>query len=313
MADDLKTIEPEGIVSEAEIVEDDAVVSFYKNENLLNKSMKIMEGKHGGAFYVRYIFDSSKGCGWLQLIVEYPTGAIQTRLLCKNVCKESTFEEDGIGEVVEKTTNGTRLAKPFWEWSRYVGDYSIMRDIERPDMPIPLMQLWRRIQENYAGIPIVELEIKTSLEEVYEKLLLIGSLQEDRNEGNYYLITKEELTKIAEECGYTLAEVRTEFALRGLWECDKNSGGYQKTKKVLGANRRFYALKRKIRYEAKPEIKVATDTTFHDSGITIEDEKEIEELKKKVSDAEKKAQDMTKVAYRYAPSVIPQEDIHLFI
>ena len=310
MAEELKTTVPEGTVSEAEIMEEDAVVSFSHNNNLLSNSMKIMEGKYGGGFYVRYIFDSGKGCGWLQLIVEYPTGAIQTRLLCKNVCKASTFEEDGVGEAVEQTTKGNI---PSWEWSRYVGDYNIMRDLERPDMPIPMMQLWRRIQENYPEIPIKELAIKTTLETVYEKLLEIGSLQEEMCEDNYVLITKDTPIKVAEECGYTLTEVRTEFALRGLWVCDKNSGGYQKTKKVAGKNSRYYALKRRITCEEEQEIKVAVDTTYHDLGKTVEDEKEIKELKKKLSDAESKAKDMTEVAYKYAPRTIPQEDIHLFI
>lgn len=312
MAEDLKTNVPEGTVPEAEVMEEDAVVSFSHNNNLLTNSMKIMDGKYKGAFYVRYIFDSGKGCGWLQLIVEYPTGAIQTRLLCKNVCKASTFEEDGVGEEIEKTTNGKRGNIPSWEWSRYVGDYNIMRDLERPDMPIPMMQLWRRIQENYAEIPIKELAIKTTLETVYEKLLEIGSVQEEMCEDNYVLITKDTLTKVAEECGYTLAEVRTEFALRGLWVCDKNSGGYQKTKKMHGKNGRYYALKRSITCEMKQEIKMAKDTTYYDLGKTVEDEKEIKELKEKLFEAERKAKDMTEAAYKYAPSTIPQEDIHLF-
>lgn len=66
---------------------------------VLSNALKLMEGKYGGAFYVRYICDTGRGCGWLQLIIEYPTGMVQTHLLCKNVCKVSSYDEDGLGEV----------------------------------------------------------------------------------------------------------------------------------------------------------------------------------------------------------------------
>lgn len=66
---------------------------------MLSNALKLMDGKYGGAFYVRYICDTGRGCGWLQLVIEYPTGMVQTQLLCKNVCKISTYEEDGLPKI----------------------------------------------------------------------------------------------------------------------------------------------------------------------------------------------------------------------
>ena len=88
-------------LSESEITgtTDEAVNILGTQTGVLSNALKLMDGKYGGAFYVRYICDTGRGCGWLQLIIEYPTGMVQTQLLCKNVCKVSTYEEDGLGEV----------------------------------------------------------------------------------------------------------------------------------------------------------------------------------------------------------------------
>ncbi len=81
---------------------------------MLSNALKLMDGKYGGAFYVRYICDTGRGCGWLQLVIEYPTGMVQTQLLCKNVCKISTYEEDGLPKITPhicRHTYCTNMAK----------------------------------------------------------------------------------------------------------------------------------------------------------------------------------------------------------
>ena len=297
---------------EAETLEENARMSFSHNSNLLSNSMKIMDGKYGGAFYVRYIFDSGRGCGWLQLLVEYPTGAIQTRILCKNVCKASNFDEDGIGEVLQKVEAGKshitpQKYKPTWQFSRNVGEYEIMRDIERPDMPIPLEKLWIRIVENYEKIPVTEIQVKVSLEEVYERLLEAGEQQTEAEDRNYVLLTKEKVEQVGEACGFSLKDIRTEFALRGLWECDKNSGGYQKTVKMGNKNHRFYALKRKVSYNKNYNIVSAVNTEYDERQRTLAEDEEITKLKRELLETQVSERKMTEALYKYIPTNIPQD------
>lgn len=154
---------------------DEAVNVLGVQTGVLNNALKLMDGKYGGAFYVRYICDAGRGCGWLQLIIEYPTGMVQTQLLCKNVCKVSNYEEDGLGEVegisYDRYIRGEKTVyKPHISDSMRSGFYDSMRVYERPNMPIPMRVLWQRIVENYAEIPAVELAIKSSIQDVYEAL-----------------------------------------------------------------------------------------------------------------------------------------------
>lgn len=146
---------------------------------VLSNALKLMEGKYGGAFYVRYICDTGRGCGWLQLIIEYPTGMVQTQLLCKNVCKVSSYEEDGLGEVEgtsyqHKPDGEMAVYKPHITDSMRSGFYDSLRVYERPNMPIPMRVLWQRIVENYAEIPVWELTVKSSLQDVYNALIEYG-------------------------------------------------------------------------------------------------------------------------------------------
>lgn len=213
---------------------------------VLAKSLKLMDGKYGGAFYVRYLCDTGRGCGWLQMLIEYPTGLVQTRLLCKNVCMTSSYEQDGVGVVKENSAQ----KRPHIVDSMKTGGFDILMELERPDMPIPMSTLWQRIIENYSEIPVFEVAVKTSMQDVYEALLEFGEnlvkTDAGRQGNGYILLTKDEVQNTIASLGYALNEIRTEFALRGLWVTDKNSGSYQKTKKVDGKNVRFYALKTEL-------------------------------------------------------------------
>lgn len=158
---------------------DEAVNVLGVQTGVLNNTLKLMDGKYGGAFYVRYICDTGRGCGWLQLIIKYPTGMVLTQLLCKNICKISSYEEDGLGEVEgisyqHKTAGEMAVYKPHITDSMRSGFYDSLRTYERPNMPIPMRVLWQRIVENYSEIPVVELTIKSSLQDVYETLIDYG-------------------------------------------------------------------------------------------------------------------------------------------
>lgn len=283
---------------------------------VLSNALKLMEGKYGGAFYVRYICDTGRGCGWLQLIIEYPTGMVQTQLLCKNVCKVSTYEENGLGEVegisYDRYIRGEKTVyKPHITDSMRSGFYDSMRVYERPNMPIPMKVLWQRIVENYAEIPAVELAIKSSIQDVYEALRDYGDdiIQRDvtRLGNGYVLLTKTEVEQIVTEMGYSLQEVRTEFALRGLWVTDKNTGGYQKTRKVDKKNCRFYALKTELPSGKGAECKAVDNVAYEEIVPHTKESAEIEELKSELAKMKKQRDDMTQIVCERVPDLTQEE------
>lgn len=234
---------------------------------VLAKSLKLMDGKYGGAFYVRYLCDTGRGCGWLQMLIEYPTGLVQTRLLCKNVCMTSSYEQDGVGVVKENSAQ----KRPHIVDSMKTGGFDILMELERPDMPIPMSTLWQRIIENYSEIPVFEVAVKTSMQDVYEALLEFGEnlvkTDAGRQGNGYILLTKDEVQNTIASLGYALNEIRTEFALRGLWVTDKNSGSYQKTKKVDGKNVRFYALKTELADGNNLQCKAVKNVAYEESVL----------------------------------------------
>lgn len=295
---------------------DEAVNVLGVQTGVLNNALKLMEGKYGGAFYVRYICDTGRGCGWLQLIIEYPTGMVQTQLLCKNVCKVSNYEEDGLGAVegisYDRYIRGEKTVyKPHITDSMRSGFYDSLRVYERPNMPIPMRVLWQRIVENYAEIPVVELTIKSSLQDVYEALRDYGDdmIQRDvtRLGNGYVLLTKTEVELIVTEMGYSLQEVRTEFALRSLWVTDKNTGGYQKTRKVDKKNRRFYALKTELPSEKDAECKVVNNVAYEEIVPHTKESAEIEKLKSELAKMKKERDDMTQIVCDRVPDLTQQE------
>lgn len=283
---------------------------------VLNHALKLMDGLNGGAFYVQYICDTSRGCGWLQMLIEYPTGLVQTQLLCKNVCKVSNFEEDGLGEVegisYERSDSGEqRVYKPQITDSMRSGFYDIMRVYERPDMPIPMKVLWQRIVQNYTEIPILELTVKNSLQDVYSALIEYGEdlIQSDitRLGKGYLLLTKSEVENIVTEMGYSLQEVRTEFALRGLWVSDKNSGGYQKTRKINKKTRRFYALKTELQSDKAGECKSISNVAFENIIPPTKESAEIEKLKLELANMKKQRDEMTQIVCERVPDLTQHE------
>ncbi len=295
---------------------DEAVNILGTQTGVLSNALKLMDGKYGGAFYVRYICDTGRGCGWLQLIIEYPTGTVQTQLLCKNVCKISSYEEDGLGEVEgisyqHKPNGEMAVYKPHITDSMRSGFYDSMRVYERPNMPIPMRVLWQRIVENYAEIPVLELTVKSSLQDVYNALIEYGEdfIQRDisRLGNGYILLTKSEVEETVSKLGYSLQEVRTEFALRGLWVTDKNTGGYQKTRKVDKKNCRFYALKTELPSDKGAECKAVDNVAYAETIPHTKENAEIEKLKSELAKMKKERDEMTQIVCERVPDLTQQE------
>lgn len=298
-------------VEESEVSQEVAV-----NNNVLGNTLLLMQGKYGGGFHVRYIYDRGTGHGWLQLVIVYPTGTIKTQLLCKNVCKCSSYEEDGLGEVegvsyAHKESGELKVFKPPIYGSQEHGMYNILRAYERPDMPIPMSSIWQRIVENYDKIPIVELVVKSSLRDVYESLVELGEnlIQRDitRAAKDCILLTKAEVEEVASKMGYSLAEVRAEFALRGLWATDKNFGSYQKTKKIGGVNRRFYALRISGSSVVEAETLMAKNIEYSERLVPTRESVEIEKLRGELASMKAHKSELYQLICERVPDLTQEE------
>ena len=107
--------------------------------------------------------------------------------------------------------------------------------------------------------------------------------------------------------GYSLQEVRTEFALRGLWITDKNSGGYQKTKKINNQNRRFYALRTELQGDKVSECKTINNVAYEETIPRTQESAEIEELKSELAKMKKERDEMTQIVCERVPDLTQQE------
>lgn len=278
---------------------------------MVNDALKIMDGKFGGGFFVRYLFDEGSCTGWLQLVIQYPFGQQKTILLCKNVCKEACYEGDGLGEITEtapEMRSYKNTYKPELNSGVNKGTFDICRKYETPNMPIPLRILWRRIVENYEQIPVVPIYIKKTLEEIYCELIETGEAKAASN--MYYFnnrlvfLTKEEIEKTIENSGYTFPEMVSEFAMRNLWEKDKNSRGYQKSVKIDKRRLRFYALRKKVEPVQRNAPKEVENAQYDENSVPISAIHEIETLKKEVSKAKYEADEAKEEAQKMRAIVL---------
>ncbi len=215
-------------------------------------AIKIMNGKYGGAFYVRYLFDQSNGRGWLQLIIKYPTDETVGVTIYKNVCRivESIEPHENICDiecnirVSPRTVNKKNIMLTRKE-SFNSGDYDAFQAYERPDMPIPIMVIWEQIVKRWEQIPIVNVHSVFTPQDVYEAMLEFG----ESKDGQYadsvgYYLTRSEMEDICNDYGIPFSTIRVSFESRGLFDKDATTLGYQKSKKIDGKKRNFYHLKK---------------------------------------------------------------------
>lgn len=225
------------------------------NRRMLSNSLKIMNGKFGGGFYVNYQFDKMNGFGCLKLMLEYPDGEVFAIPICKNVCKpiETDDERNGVARAKEKLPPDApprmrscpREIIPKVSALGYYVESEAFVKYERPDFPIPITVRAKRIAELWEKIPIEVWCGSFTYAEVYQALLDVGENKvEQYREDGYVLFTKKEVEDVAEEMGYDFLTIRNVFESRKLWKKDRNSLGYQYSKKINGKVERFYALKK---------------------------------------------------------------------
>ena len=245
------------------------------NRGMLTNSIKIMSGKRGGGFYVNYRFDKMNGFGFLQLMLEYPDGDVFAVPLCKNVGKliETEYERNGVARAKEKLpwdapmhmrNNPREIIPSISDMGCYVEKDSLVQ-YERPDFPIPFDVIWKRIAELWEKIPVVNWCGTFTYAEVYQALLDVGEGKaEQYRDDACVLLTKKEIEEVVADMGYDFLTIRNVFEGRHLWKKDRNSLGYQFSKKINGKVERFYALKKMPKLECKEKISTEYAMEFTD-------------------------------------------------
>lgn len=235
------------------------------NRGMLANSLKIMSGKQGGGFYVNYRFDKMNGFGFLQLMLEYPDGDVFAVPLCKNVGKpiETDEERNGVAKAKEKLlleappqmrNNPREIIPSISGMGAYVQKDSFVQ-YERPDFPIPFEVIWKRIAALWEKIPIEVWCGSFTYAEVYQALLEVGENKNEQYQDEACVLLKRaEIEPVVEDMGYDFLTIRNVFESRHLWKKDRNSLGYQFSKKINGKVERFYALKKMPTLERAEKI-----------------------------------------------------------
>ena len=252
-------------------------------------ALKLMEGKFGGEFLVRYLYDVSTSVGWLQLIIVYPFGAVKKVLLKKNAACRAVWGQTG----VETIGQGRDEFAPTRLYGRYSAPNGLLTEYETPNMPIPFKVLWGKIVDNYEQIPIVPVRVCATFRDVYDALIEVGEEKIGQNDKlaneSYVLLTRREIAETAEEFGTDFLSVRAEFASRGWWEIDRNAKGFQKSVKIGGVKKNLYALKRNQKEDNENEEFSHVESihkTNYEEISTLEDEtKKINEIRRREREA----------------------------
>lgn len=249
----------------------------------LRNSLKLMKGKNGGGFYVRFLQDAVSKFGWIELLIEYPDGSVKSVVLFKNAFRQTDTDSSGVYRGTE-----SRRLDPFDDHYNYNKcDFGFAENFSTPTMPIPGQHLWDLICENYARIPITVIHKTSSLESVYMEMAVLAATYSKGiglafmdSETKFY-VTTADFRNIAERNEWRVSDLRVEFDKLGLFDKDKKSGGYQKTKKMNGKNVRFYVL-RKLLSETAGDI-VELDDLEYAAGGPSKAEKQKEAHKKEVA------------------------------
>lgn len=224
----------------------------------LRNSLKLMDGRYGGAFHVRFVLDDVQKHGWLELLIAYPDDTVKSILLFKNAFRQTDTESNGIYHAPKKA--GLR----FDEYQDC--DLSFTNQYETPDMLIPSRVLWDRILEHYHEIPITKIHKTSSLETVYLDMAKLAATYA-KGVGLAFMDTEEcfsvatkDFKSIATRHGWEPSALAVEFDKAGLFIKDRGNG-YQKSKKINGKHLHYYVLRKDLPCP-EDSVKVLEDTEY---------------------------------------------------
>lgn len=271
----------------------------------LRNSLKLMDGKYGGGFYVRFVQDNVQKYGWLELLIAYPDDTVKSVLLYKNAFRQTNTDSSG----VYRPTEQEKRARKYDDNDDYIGcDFKFAEDYEAPNMPIPSKVIWDRICVNYDQIPIVKISKTSSLETVYLEMAKLAANCAKRKELAFmdtdecFFVATEDFRTIASRNGWRQKDLKIEFDKTGLFIKDK-TGGYQKSKKVNEKHLHYYVLKKELPCD-EGSVKTLEDTAYQSWGKNPK-EKLKEDYEKKLKRLE---DEMTAAAIEKRP---PRDNIAL--
>lgn len=255
-----------------EDVDEDAIAekvpSLSSSKFALRNSLKLMDGKKGGSFNVRFLLDNVQKYGRLELLIAYPDDTVKSVYLFKNAFRQTDTESNGVYDYKFKDLSDSEKGKAIY--GEYDGcDYGFIRCFETPDMPIPAKNLWNRIIKNYDKIPVVTINKISSLETVYLDMA-ISAATYATEPGFDFMYTKESFSVSPEDFkaittrhGWNPQDLRIEFDKAGLFIKDR-TGGYQKSKRIDGKHLHFYVLRKELIYDEN-SVTSLEDTKYESS------------------------------------------------
>lgn len=220
----------------------------------LRNTLKLMNGKNGGGFYVRFLLDAATKHGWLELLIEYPDGSVKNVTMFKNAFRQTDTDSCGVYRGSE--SKARRTSDPLDENYNYEKcDFGFAENFSTPTMPIPSRRLWDLIHENYEKIPIVMIHKTRSLESIYMEMAVLAATYAQgvglafMDSETHFCVTAADFRTIAERSEWRVTDLRVEFDKLELLVKDR-TGGYQKSKKVNGRHLHFYMIKKQL-----PDVK----------------------------------------------------------
>ena len=254
-------------------------------ERAVAGSLKLMDGKFGGGFYIRYLQDSVRKVGWLEMIIVYPDKGFKRVRLFKNSLGVAALDSDGILRTKDKR-GVISILEPD---GRYF-DHTALYQYETPTMPIPTGTLWEKVKEHYHLIPIVQVHLRATLEDIYEDMMDCAR-ERAKVAGNGFMdgqdrvfISKTDFEEICKEGGWNIQDARVELDTLGMFVRDKNSKGYQFSKRVNGERYHFYVIRKNLP-TIDGDVTALSDLSFRTAYQTA-DQREIARLKKNYSELE---------------------------
>lgn len=266
-----------------------AIPKLTDSTQVTKDSLKLMDGKYGGGFYVRYLQDDVKKYGWLNLIIVYPDKSYKSILLFKNVFRQTDTETNGV-----YISDNTKVKKGHYrEMFSDHSDWKLMLQYETPNMPIPSPVIWKLITENYVRIPIIKLHQTAPLEHIYLELwhraaeYAKNPALQFMDTADRFFVPKSDFEQVSKENGWQVNDVKTELDVLGILIRDKAPGSYQYSKRIQGELVRFYVLRKNLPELPAKQLELE-NTAFKDDYKTTHEEtiarleKHVDELKTEI-------------------------------
>jgi len=285
--------------SEAEFIE------MFSTKRMISNSLKLMNGKFGGGFYIKFVQDYVKKVGWLMLILVYPDDSYKAITLYKNALSETEIGGECMAEEQPLKKGVKEAPKVSWDgksqppiFNDFIGiplrhcDIQGILKYSSPDMPIPVSALWKLIMDNYRRIP-KEYVYETGSNEAIYREMEYRSKEASEQEGFEFMFEESRFyvpskcfNDVILEHGRKVSEVRSEFNVAGAF-IRNDDKSYQLPKKLGGELVRYYVFNRKSKKEVKePESLESLEyqTEVQTSGEKMESElrREIEDLRQRV-------------------------------